>query len=152
MQSAYKPRMWVCQAGPNIQGTSDVGPKGTKGPQWLGLAWLALGVVGSLFGSVVGSSCLLSKNNHKRRLRRRGGASRPLCGCLCWRGCRDGWRRSCREGCRRRRRLDNQFLPIWLPYRRRRRQQFDKTCTSLRQNFDKARAPSTTLRQNFDKT
>ena len=39
----------------------------TKGPlAWFGLpclAWLALGVVDSLFGSVVGSSCLLSKSN-----------------------------------------------------------------------------------------
>ena len=36
-------------------------------------------VVGSLFGS----SCLFIKNNHKRRLRRRGGASCHLCGCSC---------------------------------------------------------------------
>ena len=32
---------------------------GLLGLACLGVAWLALGIVGSLFGSVVGSSCLI---------------------------------------------------------------------------------------------
>ena len=89
----------------------------------------------------------------QRRLRRRGGASRPLCGSFCWRGCRGCCRRRCRKGCRCRcRRLDNQFLPIWLPNRRRRRQTFDETSTKLRQNFDTTSTKPDPLRHNFDKT